>query len=69
LAPNAGPADLQSCFRPALTETLRYEAVQPTETSGPCAEILPTIQVAELWILKQEIESVLIESTNGKPRP
>lgn len=60
LAPNAGPADLQSCFRPAPTETLRYEAVQVPLTSAPSHDTPMVIQPPELWILRQEIESVRI---------
>lgn len=58
LTPNAGPADLQSCFRPAPTETLRYEAVQAPLTSAPSHDTPPVIEPPELWILRQEIESV-----------
>jgi len=67
LAPDAGSADLQPCFRPASTETLRYEAVQTSDTSTPCSEIPPIIQPPELWILRQEIESVLIGSPYARP--
>jgi len=58
LAPDADPADLQPCFRPAPVETLLYEAVQAPHSSAPSHDTPPVIQPPELWILRQEIASL-----------
>jgi putative SOS response-associated peptidase YedK len=59
LNPSFGPADLQACLNPVSVSALRYEAVQSPASQAPCSETPTTIQPPELWILRQEIASVL----------